>query len=116
MADLFGAETVLFESEEGGESLRIECAATEEGGLALMQESDGPLTRWCFEESPHRIETEVAADGACGLLEYFHLDDAEQLPAVLRMQYVGYDCGQRIRALMRRLEIPYRVIENVVER
>ena len=54
--DLFDCGAVLFESQEGEEALRIECAVTPEGALEVMQESDGPLTSWCFEESPHRIE------------------------------------------------------------
>lgn len=116
MEELFGPSAVLFESGEGEESLRIECAVSSDGGLLIMQESDGPLTMWCFEETPHRVETEVDSRHAAMLSDYFHLDEVGQLPAVLRMEYTGFDSGQRIRELMRRLEIPYRVLEHAIER
>ena len=107
---------VLFESEQGDEYLHIECAARGDGGLALLQESDGDLTEWCFEESPHRVEVEVGQEGVRRLMEYFHLDSARQLPAALRVAYTGYDSGQRIRGLMRRLGIAYEVIEHPIVR
>lgn len=113
---LDGTHAVLFESAGEDEALRIECAITREGGLVILQESDGPLTRWCFEESPHRIEVDVLPDQAKGLLAYFHLEDVAQLPPVLRLAYLGYDSGLRIRGLMRRLGVSYRVIENPIER
>ncbi|EJW91392.1 hypothetical protein EVA_20500, partial [gut metagenome] len=34
----------------------------------------------------------------------------------LRLEYTGYDCFQQIRALMRRLGIPYEVREELPER
>ena len=116
MEDLFEYGAVLFESDADEEGLRIECAVTPEGELRVMQESAGPLTEWCFEESPHRIETVADADATDGLLEYFHLEARYQLPAVLRMEYTGYDCARKIRSLMKRLELPYRVIEAPVLR
>lgn len=114
--DLFECGAVLFESDEDGETLRIECAVTGEGGLDFLQESEGPLTEWSFEETPHRIEVSVPPIGAMNLATYFHLDMVTQLPAVLRLEYVGYDCFIRIRALMRRLEIPYCVVEAPIVR
>lgn len=116
MSDLFDCGAVLFESDVDEEGLRIECVVTPEGELRVLQESEGPLSEWCFEESPHRIETVVDADTTAGLLEYFHLDAPHQLPATLRMEYTGYDCARQIRSLMKRLEIPYRVVEAPVLR
>lgn len=110
------AHAVLFAQVDEDEAVRIECAATEEGGLVIMQESEGPLTQWCFEESPHRVEVDVDSDQVQGLLDYFHLEACDQLPAVLRLSYVGYDAGVRIRELMRRLGVAYRVHENPVIR
>ena len=46
-------------------------------------------------------------------MRYFHLDIPEQLPELLRIEYMGYDCGMRIRALMRSLDVPYEVIESI---
>lgn len=114
--DLFDCGAVLFESKEDEEDLRIECAVTPEGALEIMQESDGPLTAWCFEESPHRIEATVDPVEVERLLEYFHLDAPQHLPAVLRLEYTGCDCFQQVRALMRRLGIPYEVREERVTR
>lgn len=114
--DLFDCGAVLFESQEGEEALRIECAVTPEGALEVMQESDGPLTSWCFEESPHRIEVVVEPMEAERLLEYYHLDEPRQLPAVLRLEYTGFDCFQRLRSLFKRLAIPYVVFETEMTR
>lgn len=110
------ASAVLFESGEDEESLVVECAVTAEGGLSLMQESDGPLTSWCFEESPHRIEVEVDPADACALAERMGLDEAGQLPAALRCEFTGYDCLREIRVLMKRAGIRYRVIEHPIVR
>ena len=116
MVELFGASTVLFESGEGEEAVRIECAVREDGGMAVLQESDGPLTDWCFEETPHRVETVIGPLSVKGLMEYFHLESAVQVPAALRMQYVGYESARRIRELLRRLELPYEVVEELPAR
>jgi len=116
MLDVFDCGAVLFESGEDEEAMRVECAITSEGALGIMQESDGPLTEWCFEESPHRIEVTVPPAGVLGLLDYYHVDEAHMLPAVLRLEYTGYNCFRRIRNLMKRLEIPYEVFELIPER
>ena len=116
MLDLFDCGAVLFESGEGEEGLRVECAVTPEGALSIVQVSEGPLSAWCFEESPHRIEVMVEPMEVERLMEYFHIDEPGQLPAVLRMEYTGYDCCQRIRALLRHLGISYDVEENEVVR
>ena len=116
MGDVEHGGAVLFRSDADEEALVIECAVVEGGGLVVMQESDGPLTEWCFEETPHRIETVFSPGGARALSEYFHLDEVRQLPAMLRAGYVGYDAGLRVRELARRLGISYRVIEAPIER
>lgn len=110
MLDLFDCGAVLFESDQDEEALRIECAMTPEGALEVMQESDGPLTEWCFEETPHRIEAVVEPAELDALMEYFHVDEPYQLPAILRLEYTGYDCFLRLRALLRRLAVPYTVL------
>lgn len=116
MLDVFDCGAVLYESDEGEEGLRVECAVTPEGALEIVQLSDGPLTAWCFEETPHKIEVAVDPMEVDRLLEYFHIDDVSQLPAMLRMEYTGYDCSQRIRKLMKRLGIAYQVTENQIVR
>lgn len=116
MLDLFDCGAMLFESDQDEEVLRIECAMTLEGALEVMQESDGPLTEWCFEETPHRIEAVVEPAELDALMEYFHVDEPYQLPAILRLEYTGYDCFLRLRALLRRLAVPYTVLEAAIAR
>lgn len=55
--ELFDDRVVLFESDEGGEYLLVTCEPSGMGGLVVRQTSEGPLTQWCFEESPHVAET-----------------------------------------------------------
>ncbi len=50
------------------------------------------------------------------LLAYFHVDETRLLPLVLRMEYTGYNCFHRLRALMRSLEIPYVIYEKAMVR
>ncbi len=114
--DVFDCGAVLFESTDDEEAMRIECAVASDGSLRVMQESDGPLTDWCFEETPHRIEVEVSPEGVGELLSYFHVDEARMLPAVLRMEFTGYNCFRRLRRLMKDLEIPYSVYEHAIAR
>ena len=114
--DVRSGAAVLFQSEQDEEDLRVECAITADGCMDIMQESAGSLTEWCFEESPHRVETYAGADAVDALMRYFHLDIPEQLPELLRIEYMGYDCGMRIRALMRSLDVPYEVIESDIVR
>lgn len=114
--DVFDCGVVLFDSQEDEEDLRVECVVTPEGALEILQESDGPITWWCFEESPHRIEAVVEPMGLEALMGYFHVDEPWQLPAILRLEYTGYDCFSRIRALLRRLVVPYAVYEAPIAR
>lgn len=114
--DVWDGAAVLFQSEQDEEDLRIECAITADGCMDIMQESAGPLTEWCFEESPHRVETFAGADAVNALMRYFHLDAPQQLPELLRIEYMGYDCGMKIRELMRHLDVPYEVYESDIVR
>lgn len=65
--DLFEERVVLFESDEGGEHLLVTCEPSGMGGLVVRQTSEGPLTQWCFEESPHVVETFVTHEGLATL-------------------------------------------------
>ena len=69
--ELFDDRVVLFESDEGGEYLLVTCEPSGMGGLVVRQTSEGPLTQWCFEESPHVVETFVMHDGLVAL-EHFY--------------------------------------------
>lgn len=113
MRDLFGCQAVLFEGDQDGERVCVECALTEQEGLVMMQEIDGPLAAWCFGETPHRMEIELEPLAAASLAAILGLDAVAQLPGVLRMRFTGYDCAQRVQDLMRGLGIPYRMIEQV---
>lgn len=114
--DLFESGAVLFESEEDGEALTIECAVIPEGILRIVQTSEGPLTKWSFGESPHVVGATVEQAGVAGLLDYFHLDGPHQLPAVLRLEYTGYECLSRLCDLMRRIGVKYEIEESPIVR
>lgn len=114
--DVFDCGAVLFESADNEETMLIECALLRDGSLNILQESDGPLTEWCFEESPHRVEAEVSPEGVSELLAYFHVDETRMLPSVLRLEFTGYNCFRRLRRLMKDLEIPYTVREHNIVR
>lgn len=116
MVDMGRASALLFQSEEAGERVSTVCYSTDEGELVIDQVSEGDLTQWCFEESPHSVKTRVGATEAQGLLDYFHLDEVDQLPAMLRLEYVGYNCAREIRDLFKRLGVKYHVEENPIER
>lgn len=114
--ELFNQEVMLFKSADDEEGLEVACTATDDGGLVVLQESDGPLTCWSFEESPHRVEVVVGPLEVRTLMGYFHVDHAWQLLLVLRMEFTGYDCRRQICSLLRYLELPYEVVETPVER
>ncbi len=114
--DVFDSGAVLFASEEEGERLEVRCSVTSEGSLRIIQESSGPLTQWSFRESPHTVEAMVNPAGVREFLDYFHLDAAYQLPAVLRLEYTGYECLSSLCDLMRRLGIPYGIKEAAIVR
>ena len=113
---VFDQNVVLFKSAEDEEGLEVGCTITNDGGMVLLQESCGPFTEWSFDEPVHRIEVAVGPREVCALMAYFHIDRANQLPLVLRMDYTGYDCCQQIRLLIRHLGLPYEVIEDQVAR
>ena len=114
--DIFDCNVVLFQSEDDEEGLLVECTVTPDGGLAVLQESAGPLTAWCFDESPHRIELHAGPDAVAGLLEHFRLEGAWQLPFALRFECPGYDSCLRVRDLLKGLGLAYRVVEAPVVR
>ena len=108
-------EALLYQSAEDEEKLTVACRY-DAGGLRVRQESDGALTRWCFEETPHVVEVRVAPTALEPLLDYLHLDDPDLLPALLAAAYGEFDASQRVRALLRRLGVPYEVDERPIVR
>lgn len=116
MDEVFENGVVLFESAADEEELFVACRVDDEARLHIVQESAGPLTQWSFEESPHRVETVVGSEALQALVTLFRLDHPGQVPALLRVAYTGYDCAHKIRRLLKRLEVPYTVIEPAVVR
>lgn len=109
-------QVVLYREEVDDERLCIACAFTEEGQLEVMQMSEGPLTYWCFEESPHYVSTMFEREAIEGMLAYFHVEEDRDLLHMLRASYVGCDAGRRVRGLARRLGCIYTVHENAIVR
>ncbi len=116
MMELFQTAETLFESFDNDESLRITCSLTDAGSLLIDQVSEGPVTQWCFEESPHRVLVEVEPEGASRLASHFKAVETEQLPRLLGASFTGYDTSAQIRDLMRELGIPYQVHERAIVR
>lgn len=114
--ELFKTAELLFESRENDESLRVECYVNEAGCLVIEQVSAGPLTQWCFEESPHRIITEVGAAGTAALAAHFEAVEPAQLPRLIGASHLGYDVCSQVRALLVELGIPYEVRERPIVR
>lgn len=111
-----GSAFVLFESGPDEERLRIEAVPMGDGGLLVRQESEGELTRWCFGESPHVVDTCIGASSLQRLGEHFRIEGMRQMVEVLVMRFTGYDAGERLRGLLRRLGIPYEVHERAPQR
>lgn len=107
---------VLFQSGGDEEELLITAEATGLGGFLIVQTSAGDLTDWCFEESPHVVETSVDAAGARQLCKHFGVDEVEPALRMLSMEFAGYDSARRARRLLRELGIAYDVIERAIER
>ena len=105
--ELFDDRVVLFESDEGGEYLLVTCEPSGMGGLVVRQTSEGPLTQWCFEESPHVVETFVMHEG---------LGTSNQVARMLSISFADYDCAQRVRSLLRELDAKFDVIEKPIDR
>lgn len=116
MADAMDEWVELFESTEDGERLCVSCGVEHQGGMVIRQESEGELTYWCFEESPHRIDVRIEQKHVQRLMEYFAADDPRQLACMLAAAYGGYDASLRIRRLLRRLGVRYMVHEHPIER
>ena len=114
--ELFDERVVLFESEDEGERLLVTCEPNGSGGLLVRQESSGPLTRFCFEESPHVVETMISHDGLKALQTFYDVDTAVQVARMLSISFADYDCAQRIRSLLGELGAPYDVIERPIVR
>lgn len=115
MADM-RERVVLFENGGDEEALLVVGEPTGVGGFQIVQTSAGDLTEWCFEESPHVVETSVGATGARRLCEHFDVSSIVRVLHVLSMEFAGYDCARRVRELLRELGIGYEVVEHPITR
>ena len=116
MVDIGRASALLFESGDMDERLSIVCYTTDAGGLVIERTSDGDLTQWSFEESPHVVKTCLDVSSARALVEYYHLDEVDQVPAMLRLEFVGFESDTQIRALLKRHAISYTIQEAPIAR
>lgn len=109
--ELFDERVVLFQSDEGGERLLVTCEPLGMGGLVVRQTSEGPLTQWCYEESPHVVETFVAHEGLVALERFYEVGTSNQVARMLSISFADYDCAQRVRSLLGELGAGFDVIE-----
>ena len=93
--ELFDERVVLFQSDEGGEHLLVTCEPSGMGGLVVRQTSEGPLTQWCYEESPHVVETFVAHEALVVLEHFYGVGTSNQVARMLSISFADYDCAQR---------------------
>lgn len=114
--ELFDERVVLFESDEGGERLTVTCEPSGMGGLVVRQTSEGPLTQWCFEESPHVVETFVAHEGLAALERFYGVGTSNQVARMLSISFADYDCAQRVRSLLRELGVGFDIVEKPIDR
>ena len=114
--DLFDERVVMFESVEDGERLVVTCEPTGAGGIVVREVCEGPLTQWCFEESPHTIETFIDHEGLRALLRFYEVDTSIQTARMLSISFSDYDCGHRVRSLLRELHVPFDVVERPIDR
>ena len=114
--DLFDERVVLFESDEGGEHLLVTCEPSGMGGLVVRQTSDGPLTQWCFEESPHVVETFVTHEGLATLERFYGVGTSNQVARMLSISFAEYDYAQRVRSLLKELGVGFDVVEKPIDR
>ena len=106
--ELFDERVVLFQSDEGGEHLLVTCEPSGMGGLVVRQTSEGPLTQWCYEESPHE---------ALVVLEHFYgVRTSNQVARMLGISFADYDCAQRVRSLLGELDAKFDVVEKPIDR
>ena len=97
-------EVVLFEGSDGVERVRAVCRRSGGGGLELVQESAGEVSRWCFGESPHRAVLRIDARQVRALARYFRVRDAGGVAAALEIEIAGIDCLTRTRRLLTLLD------------
>lgn len=114
--ELFDERVVLFESDEGGERLAVTCEPSGMGGLVVRQTSEGPLTQWCFEESPHVVETFVTHEGLVALEQFYGVGTSNQVARMLSISFADYGCAQRVRSLLRELGAGFDVVEKSIDR
>ena len=114
--ELFDTRVTLFESIEEDEHLLVTAESTGVGGLLIRQMSEGDLTRFCFEESPHVVETFVSPKGVRTLENFFDVTDSNQVVRMLGISFADYDCAQRVRALLCELGVSFEVLEHAVDR
>lgn len=114
--ELFDERVVMFESDEGGEYLLVTCEPSGMGGLVVRQTSEGPLTQWCYEESPHVIETFVPREGLAALEHFYGVGTSNQVARMLSISFADYDCAQRVRSLLGELGTGFDVIEKPIDR
>ena len=107
--ELFDERVVLFQSDEGGEHLLVTCEPSGMGGLVVRQTSEGPLTQWCYEESPHVVETFVAHEALV-------VGTSNQVARMLSISFADYDCAQRVRSLLGELGAGFDVVEKPIDR
>lgn len=114
--ELFDERVVMFESDEGGEHLLVTCEPSGMGGLVVRQMSEGSLTRWCYEESPHVVETFVPREGLAALEHFYGVGTSNQVARMLSISFADYDCAQRVRSLLGELGAGFDVIEKPIDR
>ena len=113
---LFDERVVLFQSDEGGEQLLVTCEPSGMGGLVVRQASEGPLPQWCYEESPHVVETFVTHEGLVALEQFYGVGASNQVARMLSTSFADYDCAQRVRSLLRELGAGFDVVEKPIDR
>ena len=114
--ELFDERVVMFESDEGGEYLLVTCEPSGMGGLVVRQMSEGPLTQWCYEESPHVVETFVPREGLAALEHFYGVGTSNQVARMLSISFADYDCAQRVRSFLGELGAGFDVIEKPIDR
>ena len=114
--ELFDERVVMFESDEDGEYLLVTCEPSGMGGLVVRQTSEGPLKQWCYEESPHVVETFVPREGLAALEHFYGVGTSNQVARMLSISFADYDCAQRVRSLLGELGAGFDVIEKPIDR
>ena len=106
-------EVVLFDAVEDAERVRVTCRYQDQGEIVLARTSEGEVSRWCFEESPH-VAQEVLDAGTVRRLErFFGVDGVHELTKALAIAFTGADCFTRIRTLVCELEASENNFEKI---